>query len=251
MRKPLLGALVVLAIIAAGGAGVWYLRYGRAVPTAPVSPPVAAAPAAPEAPPGLSTEESDARVRALLAEVSSAPELAAWLKGVEDLVRRFTTAVSNIAEGESPRTVLPFLAPQGGFQVAEREGRTFIAPESYARYDTVARVVTSLEAPKAAKAWRELKPLIDQAYAEIGRPGARFEQTLAQAFQHLLEVPVPEGEVEVVKGQGILYTYANPEQEKLSAAQKHLLRMGPDNARALQAKLRELQGALALPTASR
>jgi hypothetical protein len=251
MRKQLLGGLVVLAIIAAGGAGVWYLRYGKAVPTAPVSPPPVAAAPAPEAAPALSTAESDAKVRTLLAGVSSAPELATWLQSVEDLVRRFTTAVSNVAEGQSPRTVLPFLAPQGGFEVAEREGRTFIEPKSYARYDTVARVVTSLDAPKAAKAWQELKPLIDRAYAEISRPGARFEQTLSQAFQHLLEVPVPEGEVEVVKGQGILYTYANPEQEKLSAAQKHLLRMGPDNARAIQAKLRELQGALALPTASR
>ena len=35
------------------------------------------------------------------------------------------------------------------------------------------------------------------------------------------------------------------------AAQKHLLRLGPANARAIQAKLRELQSALALPRASR
>jgi hypothetical protein len=50
-----------------------------------------------------------------------------------------------------------------------------------------------------------------------------------------------------VRAQGALYAYASPELEGLSRAQKHLLRMGPQNMQTLQAKLRELQGALGLP----
>ena len=258
-RKPLIAALVVLGVLVAAGLGWYALRGGSApAPVVTPTPPVAQAPAAPAQPEATQppTErlpalgQSDARVRELVGALSSAPELQKWL-AAEDLVRRFTTAAGNIAEGESPRAALSFMAPPGAFQVVEREGRTVIAPESFARYDAVARVVSSLDAQASARVYRTLKPLIDEAYKEISRPGQRFDQTLARSIQKLLDTPIPEGDLEVVDTPGVNYTYAAPELEQLSAAQKHLLRLGPTNARAVQTKLRELQSALALPTASR
>jgi hypothetical protein len=254
----LIAALVVLGVLVAAGLGWYALRGGStpapvatpAPPVAQVPPPTqpeATQPAAEGLPP---LGQSDARVRELVGALSSAPELQQWL-AAEDLVRRFTTAVGNIAEGESPRAALSFMAPPGAFQVVERDGRTVIAPESFARYDAVARVVSSLDAQASARVYRTLKPLIDGAYKEISRPGQRFDQTLARSIQNLLDTPIPEGDLEVVDTPGVNYTYAAPELERLSAARKHLLRMGPTNARALQAKLRELRSALELPTASR
>jgi hypothetical protein len=166
-------------------------------------------------------------------------------------VRRFATAVSNISEGESPRAALSFMAPPGAFQVVEREGRTVIAPESFARYDVVARVLGSLDTQASARTYKALRPLINDAYKEISRPGQSFDATLSRGIQKMLDTPVPEGDIEVVDTPGVNYLYAAPELEQLSAAQKHLLRMGPANARAVQSKLRELQSALALPSASR
>jgi hypothetical protein len=195
-------------------------------------------------------EQSDPRARELLGPLSSDPELQKWL-GAEGLIRRFAAAVSNMAEGESPRAVLPFLAPQGTFQAVEAKGHTFIAPESFARYDPVARALTSLDTQATARAYQELKPLIEKAFAEIGRPGQRFDETLARAIQRLLDTPIPEGSIEVVDMPGVNYAYAAPELEQLSAAQKHLLRTGPANARAIQTKLRELRGALGLPATGR
>ncbi len=258
-RKPLVLAMAALAVVGVGL--LWFALRGKPdmpEPTAPPSAPVAAAPT-PDAQPAAPTPavplpplgQSDARVRELVGPLSPIPELAKWLASTEDLVRRFTTAAGNVAEGESPRAALSFMAPTGTFQVVEREGRTFIAPESYARYDVVSRVITSLDTQASVRTYQTLKPLIDGAYKEISRPGQRFEQTLANAIQRLLDTPVPEGELEVVDTPGVNYAYAAPELEQLSAAQKHLLRMGPANARAIQAKLRELQGALALPRASR
>jgi hypothetical protein len=251
------GALVAVGVLAV----VFFLvRGGKEEPATPATPPppVAAAP-------GPSTDEasvtparnlpalgqSDVRVRELVGLLSPEPELQKWLASTEDLVRRFASSVGNIAEGESPRAALSFMAPPGAFQVVERGGHTVIAPESFARYDTVTRVFTSLDTQTSAQTYKALKPLIDEAYKEISRPGQRFDQTLANAIQKLLDTPVPEGELEVVDTPGVNYTYAAPELEQLSAAQKHLLRMGPTNARAMQTKLRELHGALALPTASR
>ena len=44
----------------------------------------------------------------------------------------------------------------------------------------------------------------------------------------------------------VSYTFADRELEGLSLAQKHLLRLGPDNARRVQDKLRALARALEL-----
>ncbi|WP_164020108.1 DUF3014 domain-containing protein [Pyxidicoccus trucidator] len=209
------------------------------------TPTVDAGPAVPPPAPEVSLPESDGRVRDLTSRLSSEPEFAKWLQE-KDLVRRFTAAVNNVAEGASPRMVLGFLAPAGGFEVTGSGGKTQIDPRSYARYDVVARVFGSLDAQAAGSVYRELKSLIDQAHREIAPPGQPFDRTFSQAIGHLLEVSVPEGAVEV-QPQGALYAYVSPELEGLSRAQKHLLRMGPQNMRTIQAKLRELQSSLGLP----
>ncbi|WP_426752199.1 DUF3014 domain-containing protein [Myxococcus sp. Y35] len=204
----------------------------------------AAAPTA-AAPPEVSLPEQDDEVRSLASQLSPEPELARWMSE-KDLIRRLTAAVATIAEGSSPRTMLGFLAPTGAFQVTQVDGTTVIDPASYTRYDTVARVIGSIDAHGAASVYRELKPLIDQANAEISPPGQTFNSSLSAAIQHLLKVPVQEGPVEVVP-EGVLHAYAAPELEQLSPAQKHLLRMGPKNMRLIQAKLRELKSSLGLP----
>jgi hypothetical protein len=258
-RKPLVVASIAFVVVVALGTG-WYILRDKGEQPAPVTPPppVAPAPTAPapqEVPQTPTTplptlDQSDPHVRELLGRLSTDAEFQKWL-GIEGLIRRFAAAIANIAEGESPRAVLASLAPQGPFQIVERNGGTFIAPESFARYDGVARVFTSLDTQATAGAYKALKPLMDQAFAEIGRPGQRFDETLSRAIQRLLDTPVPEGKLEVVDTPGVNYAFAAPELEQLSPAQKHLLRMGPANARALQAKLRELREAMGLPTAGR
>jgi hypothetical protein len=50
---------------------------------------------------------------------------------------------------------------------------------------------------------------------------------------------------------GIGYAYADPRLEGLSPPQKQLLRMGPENVKAIQAKLREIASFLQLSVPSR
>ncbi|QSQ15585.1 DUF3014 domain-containing protein [Myxococcus landrumensis] len=238
--------LVVAAV--AGGAAYMGLRGKSEMPPAVVEVPKvedAGAPVAPSAP-EASLPESDGRVRELASRMSEAEELSKWLQE-KDLVRRVTAAVNNVAAGDSPRMVLGFLRPAEAFQVVEAKDKTLtIDPKSHARYDLVARVVDTFDAQVAGSMYRDLKPLIDQAHREIAPPGQAFDSTFSHAIQHLLAVPVPEGALEV-RPHGGFYVYVSPELEGLSAAQKHLLRMGPQNIRLIQAKLRELQTALGLP----
>jgi hypothetical protein len=139
------------------------------------------------------------------------------------------------------------MAPTGGFRVVKRSGRTVMAPEGHARYDGVARAVASVDAKGVQRVYQELKPLLDAAHAEMAPPGRGLEQALALAIDRLTRLEVPRGPVELTP-KGALYTYADPRLEALSAAEKHLLRMGPDNMRKVQAKLSELASALGLPS---
>jgi hypothetical protein len=126
-----------------------------------------------------------------------------------------------------------------------RSGTQFVAPKSWSRYDVVANVFGSLDATVCARLHRLLLPLFEEAYGVLGRREGRFDDVLARAFRELLRTPVRDGEIEVVPGIRS-YRFADPDLQALSPAQKQLLRMGPGNTRAVQAKLRELAAALDL-----
>jgi hypothetical protein len=107
------------------------------------------------------------------------------------------------------------------------------------------RVVASLEAEGTARLYRELEPRIESAYHELGYPGRDFDETLAKAIRVLLAVPVVEGEI-ALDPRVTTHRYADNRLEELTPAQKLLLRMGPDNVRRVQEKLREVAAALGL-----
>lgn len=234
--------LVILVAAVLAGAGVWHgLLHGApdaptAVAQVPVAPSVVdRAPDAPLPP----VAEVDALLRSRLAGASSLPQFGAWLREA-DLLRRFVAVVSNMASGDSPRAVVAFLAPSGDFQVSStREGRTLVAKKGYTRYDTLGRVVGSLDSTLLVDTYREVRRLAERLHQESAPPGGSFEATLQRAFEQVLAVPVLDGDVEVV-AKGALYVYADPALEALSPAQKHLLRMGPSNLRHIQGKVREV-----------
>ena len=67
-------------------------------------------------------------------------------------------------------------------------------------------------------------------------------------IDHLLATPDVQGPIELVQ-PNVMYLYADPKLEALSAGQKTLIRMGPENAGAIKMKLRELRNLLATHTA--
>jgi hypothetical protein len=191
-------------------------------------------------------DKSDALVASLAASLSSDPRFQAWFRA-KDLARRFVAAVIQVAAGESPRSPLAFLAPAQPFTVAQTPARMVIDSKSYTRYDGIVAILGSLDASACAAAFKKIEPLLDTAYAEAGHPDARFSLALGRALRTLLETPLPNGDVAVRRGRKpVVFEFVDPKLEALSPAQKHLLRLGPDNARKLLAKLRELGQALDL-----
>jgi hypothetical protein len=155
-------------------------------------------------------------------------------------------AVDNVAAGDSPRAHLGFMAPEGKFQVKTRGDRTTVDPASYARYDATAGFIAAVDPAGCGELYRRTKPLIDDAYRELGYGDQKFDDTLARAIAALLRTPIVEGEVALTP-KVVTYAFADPALETLTPAQKHLLRMGPRNVRAIQTQLRAIADALALP----
>ena len=111
-------------------------------------------------------DASDDFVRALVRQLSSHPELVAWLAS-EQLVRAFVVVVDKIAIGSSPAKELRKPADaavpghRGGRDAAHRSA-------SYDRYNTLANVIDAIDPDGAARAYRRLRPLFQQAFDELG-----------------------------------------------------------------------------------
>lgn len=249
-RRRLIWVLSLVAIIAAGAALGVVWRRSRGPNGMGPSTTVAADPATPDSaaadePIDLpELDASDEVVRTLVAGLSSRPEWASWLVS-DDMVRRFVVAVTAVADGRSPESQLDFLAPEEPFRARRSGVGMTVDPSSYHRYDALAATFASLDTRGVAKLYRQLHPLMDDAFRELGLGDRTFDETLRRAFDRLVTTPVPSSppEVDLVEGR---YVYTAPGIEGLSPAEKHLLRMGPDNARLVQAKLHELQSALGL-----
>lgn len=243
-RTAALGVLVLVGGVAALGVILYLRRPPPAAPieAAPVATPSPVEEVEPELPP-VSTEEADSRARTSLEDLTDDPEWKAWL-GEKDLLRRFVGAVAALDAGESARSSLPFLAPRTPYVVRELEdGRTLIDPETWSRYEALGRVINALPVEEAARAYREVQPLLQRFYGEGAPPGARFEAALDRVLARAMSLPLPEADTELV-AEGGVWAYADPDLESLTTADKQFLRLGPDILRSLQQKATRLRAEL-------
>jgi len=187
----------------------------------------------------------DGYVRPLLAAMSSRPELVALLAS-DGLVRRFAVSVDAIARGDSPAGQVRAVTPRGPFKVQPQNGILTVDPASYTRYDGLVKLVDDLPPPQLARLYGRLKPRLEEAYAELGS-GGTFDDAMTRAIKHLLATPLPPMNAQVRTSGGINYAYVDENFEGLSAAQRQLLRLGPDRARRVQQRLRAFGIALGIP----
>ena len=249
MIGAVVGVVVLLAI-----STYWLLNRGDESPPeeivteAPPPPPPAPPPAPepePEPPPFElpALGDSDTVIRELLSALSAHPNFASWLIP-DDLIRRFVVAIENVANGNNPAQHVPFMRPSSRFAIDDSEPALRIAPTSYTRYDGLAATTASLDVNGTAELYRQLLPLLDEAYAELGIPDSSFSGAFQRAIAHILEVPIIEGRPIIEPRASFFYEYTDPDFQNLSAAQKQFLGMGPDNVRIVQGGIREIASAI-------
>jgi hypothetical protein len=187
----------------------------------------------------------DQLVRSVIARVSAHPQWLTWMV-TEDLMDRFVAAVEALADGYSPRDELDFLAPVRPFMVREEQNEFVIAAGTYRRFDLAVDVFASIDAQATVAIYRELEPMISEARQDVAWHRGDFEDRLRAAIDHLLEVEIPSGPIEVER-RTVSYVFADDDLERLSDAQRQLLRLGTRNAAKVQDKLRAIRAAFQWP----
>ena len=248
-------ALAALVVLVLGGTAFYFVNQlsprsqtPAAVQQQPAAPavaqpsPLGGEPEAVTIPP---LDESDDIVRMLARMLSENPTFVSWLAS-DDLIRTFTVTVVNVADGQSPAKHLRVMRPRAGFSVRQRGEDVYLDARSYERYTPLANAVASIDPAGTAKLYATLKPRIEDAYRELGY-STPFDRTLERAIVLLLQTPVSDQAIILQPGRATEFLYVDPALEKLTKAQKHLLRLGPRNARAVQTSLRNIASALGIP----
>lgn len=248
----------VLALLAGGGYYLWRTR-GQA-PAPPPAPEATTAPAPPapqaSAPPvEHPVESAQASSEPLPALGDSDVALQDALAGLfgaqaftrlfypENIVRHFVAAIDNLPRRTVALRIMPIEPVGGPFLAAGPEGSLVISPDNAARYTPYVRALEAVDTQKLVATYVRLYPLFQQAYAELGYPSRYFNDRVFEVIDNLLSAPDVPAKV-VLTQPKVLYEYADPELEKLSAGQKIMMRMGRDNEARVKGKLREIKRAL-------
>jgi hypothetical protein len=257
-------------VVLAAAAAVFWLRQGA--PPAPL--PVVQTPAAAPAP---SAPASAASVVAALpasapAEVIEAPAPAAAMTAADiepslaelfgqkavstlllsdDFAHRLVATVDNLARQHAPSILWPVNRADGRFTVEDTAGGPVISADNAQRYTPLVLLVESVDPGRAAALYARMRPLLQQAYHELGYPNGNFDERVLEVIDVLLAAPTVKYPVKLklteIKGPiasqrpWVHYEFADAELEARPAGQKIMMRVGVVNERRLKARLREFR----------
>jgi hypothetical protein len=257
INKPMIGVAAAVVVVAAG---TWYFLHSRqaAVQRAPVAQQPA--PAQPPAEPGIQhplpgaqedsasnvplpvLADSDAALGVALAKVAGAPAVKDYLLP-ENIIRRLVVTIDNLPRQKVAVEKRPTGPVAGSFAADGDELHATLDPQNYARYQPVVAVVGKLDMRQVAAVYVRFYPLFQQAYQNLGYPNGYFNDRLVQVIDSLVATPQPQAPIALVR-PNVMYLFADPALESRPAGQKLLIRMGPDNAAVIKAKLTELRAAI-------
>ncbi len=246
----LIGAVAAAAVAFA----LWYWYAAQHRPPPP--PPMRAAP-----PPPASTEpqiahpmptenapgaaalpalnDSDQLVRDSFAGVLGRAPVERFL-APQNIVRHIVATVDNLPRKKVAVELRPVRPTPGQTALATQGEITTLSDANFERYAPLVKVVRGTDVKALALVYQRLYPLFQQAYEDLGYPGKYFNDRLVEVIDHLLQSPEVPAPIPLVQPR-VMYEYADPGLEGRSAGQKLLIRMGPANARAVKAKLREFR----------
>jgi hypothetical protein len=182
-----------------------------------------------------SLNQSDAALFARLAEIELGASLMRLL-APDDLIRKFVVFTHNASTGELPQLDYPLRSVPSSFVVRDIDDNLYeMDPANYRRYDTLIDTLTGIDPQQAMPIYRALKPLMQEAYAEIGFQ-EDFDQVLLRAIDQIINAPQQDGPFQLIK-PSVMYLYADTHIEDMSPVHKQLLRIGPDNTAKLRARL--------------
>ena len=127
----------------------------------------------------------------------------------------------------------------------QKDGETItLDPSNYERYDRIISYVEKMDARKIGRLYAKFYPLLQRTYEETGFPEERFHDRVLAALDDMMDAPRPAGPIRLVQPK-VLYRFEDDHLESLSAGQKIMIRVGPDNAARLRKVLARVRAAIA------
>ena len=257
------GAIVLTAALIF--AARWYMTAAPTVTTPPVAQVPEPAPAAPSAPkiehpieradaePGPASqatlEGSDSAMRDALTSLFKGNKLPEFVQPM-NLIRNIVATIDNLPRSKAAPRLWPVQPMSGTMPTTNAGDDLVIAADNSARYAPVVALIEAVDTTQLVAIYVRFYPLFQQAYRELGYPDGYFNDRLVAVIDHLIATPDVKAPIALVQPK-VLYQYADPELEALSAGQKAMIRIGPDNAAVLKAKLREIRFRVAGPVVTR
>lgn len=186
-------------------------------------------------------DNSDAEVTQRLLALNWRPGLAS-LFVTEEMLRNLVVQADNIAQGQLA-TGHPLLQPLSERFSVPAGQPLLLAEESFARYQPYVQLLESVPPQQMIALFNRYEPLMQQAFSELGYPDDLFKNRLLQAIDVLLATPEPQYPLQLER-PSVMYQFADPQLEQLPAAQKLMLRLGPDNQQLIKQLLRRYRQAL-------
>ncbi len=256
MKKTIWALIVVVALAAAGAVFYEWFHTEKPEPQVLQPPPLPEEPAirhpieavrpgdepgAEPAEPLPALADSDAAMREALAGLFGR-NLEKYFN-LREIIRRIVATVDNLPRKELSLRAMP-VKPVAGLPVTSGKGESLsFSPKNAARYRRYVRLAESVPTAALVAVYVRFYPLFQEQYEQLGYPGKYFNDRLVEVIDHLMAAPEVQGPVMLTQPK-ILYHFADPELEALSAGQKILVRMGSENALKVKAKLREIRSAV-------
>lgn len=211
-------------------------------PQYPISAAHASLPAATSTTQSTAFDDSDADAEESLPSLIGDSALQHLLVK-SDLIPRIVATIDALPHRELGRNILPVRAPAGLFATTSDAGQVVIGADNAARYAPYMDWITHADTTTLVAWYVRHYAQFQQAYRQLGYPDGYFNDRLIAVIDHLLVTPTVSTPIAVTQPH-VLYEFADPALQRLSAGQKMLIRTGPSNEAAIKTKLHTVRAAL-------
>lgn len=165
------------------------------------------------------------------------------------LIEKFVATIDNLPRNTVAERIRPVGRLQQPFAADGQDGsgEFMLNPANYGRYDLLVAMLSRADQVALVDVYRRFYPLFQEAYEKLGYPDAYFNDRVIEVIGHLLDTPEVDQPVMLVQ-PNVLFEYADPALESLSAGQKLLIRIGPDHAVQVKQFLEEMRERLEFQT---
>ena len=191
----------------------------------------------------LELGKSDDSFRKALVKVSA--NLLDWFN-VKDVIRKYILIINDLSQSQILYKHRKFLKMPQAMVVKNDLQGLYMEKTSYSRYDRLANAVDAINVQKGLSLYLAFRPLFKQVYDEFSYPeDYRLEDIFMKAAASVIEAPIITGRVSLLR-HSMRYKFADKKLEALNDVEKQMIRMGPENTKKIQNKLRQLVEAMSV-----